>query len=234
VDFDDKSSWEYLFKMYWVFLKRKLSLTSDELTRAKNPWKGVDTIACKGESSAEHYDGNDHKGYSLDNSCAGLETNNSKRRKTNKQPALHNQDSITMERSGSDNSPYPLESTKWASKELLEFVAHMKDGNTSMLSQFDVEALLLEYIKKNNLRDPRQKCQIVCDSRLINLFGKVCVGHFEMLKLLESHFLVKESSSADDTFRVGVVNVVASKVEADGNYDNQLLLGSDKRRKTLT
>jgi hypothetical protein len=62
VDFDDKSGWEYLFKMYWVFLKEKLSLTSDELTRAKNPWKGVDTIACKGESSAEHYDGNDYKG----------------------------------------------------------------------------------------------------------------------------------------------------------------------------
>lgn len=226
MDFDDKSSWEYLFKMYWVFLKRKLSLTSDELTRAKNPWKGVDTIACKGESSAEHYDGNDYKGSSLDNSCAGLETNNSKRRKTKKHPALHNQDSITMERSGNDNSPYPLESTKWASKELLEFVAHMKDGDTSMLSQFDVQALLLEYIEKNSLRDPRRKCQIVCDSRLINLFGKVCVGHFEMLKLLESHFLV------DDIFRVGVVNVVASKVEADGNYDNQLLLGSDKRRKT--
>jgi hypothetical protein len=235
VDFDDKSSWEYLFKMYWVFLKGKLSLTLDELTRAKNPWKGVGTIACKGESLAEHYDGNDYKGSSLDNSCAGLETNNSKRRKTKKQPDLYNQDSIAMERSGSDNSAYPLgplESTKWASKELLEFVAHMKDGDTSMLSQFDVQALLQEYIKKNNLRDPCQKCQIVCDSRLINLFGRVRVGHFEMLKLLESHFLVKESSSADDIFKVGIVNVAASKVEADGNYDNQLLLGSDKRRKT--
>ncbi|KAG4153742.1 hypothetical protein ERO13_D03G011000v2 [Gossypium hirsutum] len=39
VDFDDKTSWEYLFKMYWVFLKEKLSLTLDELTKAKNPWK---------------------------------------------------------------------------------------------------------------------------------------------------------------------------------------------------
>ncbi|KAL4378071.1 hypothetical protein GQ457_02G013910 [Hibiscus cannabinus] len=39
VDFDDPTSWEYLFKMYWVFLKEKLSLTLDELTKAKNPWK---------------------------------------------------------------------------------------------------------------------------------------------------------------------------------------------------
>ncbi|XP_039062955.1 zinc finger CCCH domain-containing protein 44-like isoform X2 [Hibiscus syriacus] len=39
VDFDDPTSWEYLFKMYWVSLKEKLSLTLDELTKAKNPWK---------------------------------------------------------------------------------------------------------------------------------------------------------------------------------------------------
>ncbi|KAK8607482.1 hypothetical protein V6N13_053215 [Hibiscus sabdariffa] len=39
VDFDDPTSWEYLFKMYWVFLKEKLSLTLHELTKAKNPWK---------------------------------------------------------------------------------------------------------------------------------------------------------------------------------------------------
>ncbi|KAE8709506.1 hypothetical protein F3Y22_tig00110330pilonHSYRG00075 [Hibiscus syriacus] len=39
VDFDDPTSWEYLFKVYWVCLKEKLSLTLDELTKAKNLWK---------------------------------------------------------------------------------------------------------------------------------------------------------------------------------------------------
>ncbi|WZZ63809.1 hypothetical protein YC2023_075179 [Brassica napus] len=32
VDFDDKLSWEYLFKVYWLCLKEELSLTVDELT----------------------------------------------------------------------------------------------------------------------------------------------------------------------------------------------------------
>ncbi|XP_073220491.1 uncharacterized protein [Cicer arietinum] len=40
VDFDDKSSWEYLFKMYWMYLKGKLGLNFDEILRAENPWKG--------------------------------------------------------------------------------------------------------------------------------------------------------------------------------------------------
>ncbi|XP_012452501.1 uncharacterized protein LOC105774528 [Gossypium raimondii] len=39
VDFDDKTSWEYLFKVYWVLLKEKLALSLHELTNATNPWK---------------------------------------------------------------------------------------------------------------------------------------------------------------------------------------------------
>ncbi|PPD78896.1 hypothetical protein GOBAR_DD24179 [Gossypium barbadense] len=39
VDFDDKTSWEYLFKLYWVLLKEKLALSLHELTNATNPWK---------------------------------------------------------------------------------------------------------------------------------------------------------------------------------------------------
>ncbi|KAF5463038.1 hypothetical protein F2P56_018987 [Juglans regia] len=231
VDFDDKSSWEYLFKMYWIFLKGKLSLTLDELTRAKNPWKEAYAIAQKGGSSGELYDGIDEKASSFNNSCAALQTNNSRKRKAKELP-IFNKDSATKEKSGSDKDPHLLEGTIWASKELLEFVAHMKNGDTSVLSQFDVQALLLEYIRKNNLRDSRRKCQIVCDMRLINLFGKTRIGHLEMLKLLESHFLITKSSSADYILRAGVVNDTAGQVEADGNYDNQLLMGSDERHKT--
>ncbi|PHU25201.1 Zinc finger CCCH domain-containing protein 19, partial [Capsicum chinense] len=47
VDFDDKSSWEYLFKVYWMYLKEKLSLTQNELIQAKSPWKGSDAVHAK-------------------------------------------------------------------------------------------------------------------------------------------------------------------------------------------
>ncbi|XP_068343191.1 zinc finger CCCH domain-containing protein 44-like isoform X2 [Pyrus communis] len=192
VDFDDKSSWEYLFKVYWILLKGKLSLTLDDLFKAKNPWNEAAVMV-------------------------DLEATHSKR--SNKKPRTLDKD-------------LSVEDTVWASKELLEFVAHLRNGDTSVLSQYDVQALLVEYIKKNNLRDPRQKCQIICDSRLINLFGKECVGHFEMLKLLEFHFLIKESSKADNIISAGVVNTVGSQMEIDGNYDNQMMMGNDKRRKT--
>ena len=107
---------------------------------------------------------------------------------------------------------------------------HMKNGDKSVTSQFDVQALLLEYIKRNKLRDPRRKSQIICDSRLEYLFGKPRVGHFEMLKLLESHFLNKEDSQTDD-LQGSVVDSEASQLEVDGNTDTLMKVGKDRRRK---
>jgi hypothetical protein len=52
------------------------------------------------------------------------------------------------------------------------------------------------------------------------------VGHFEMLKLLEYHFLVKEKSPVDETTAGG------GQVGVAGNSDSQLGTGSDRRRKT--
>lgn len=233
VDFDDKSSWEYLFKVYWIYLKGKLSLTLEELTQAKNPWKGPGHMTRKSESSDELYDANNDKGSSSDGSSGHLEANTSRRRKTKKQMQfLIKDNSLNMGRSGDSKRICLPEGTGWASKVLLELVGHMKNGDISVLSQFDVQALLLEYIKRNNLRDPRRKSQIICDSRLRNLFGKARVGHFEMLKLLESHFLIKEHSRADDIMRGVVVDTVASQVDADGNNDAQLMMIKDKKRKT--
>ncbi|XP_050209121.1 zinc finger CCCH domain-containing protein 19-like [Mercurialis annua] len=240
VDFDDKTSWEYLFRDYWIDLKAKLSITVDELTRAKNPRKGDEpaksknsakgigsSVAPKEVSSGELYQVDDEKDASVDNG-GNMEANRSKRRKTRDQvKVLKKQKSLVREGSDVDEVT-PLTEGPWATKELLEFVAHMKNGDTSVVSQFDVQALLVEYIKRNNLRDPRQKSQIICDSRLRNLFGQPRVGHFEMLKLLENHFLIKEKSPADDGTREGVSDAIDSDGEAAGSSDSR----NDRRRKS--
>ncbi|KAJ4964357.1 hypothetical protein NE237_024296 [Protea cynaroides] len=231
VDFDNKNSWEYLFKDYWVDLKGKLSLTLDEVTQAGNFWKVSDALGQKEESSEEVYDANDDKGFSSDSSAGNREIRSSKRRKAKKRlKSTKDVDSSSAAGDRVEGAYIIPDSTAWASKELLEFVAHVKKGDTSVLSQFDAQALLVEYIKKNNLRDPHQKSQIICDSRLENLFGKARVGHFEMLKLLELHFRMKEDSHTDDVKR-GIVDTDGSHLEVD-DYDDALMkAGKDKRRK---
>ncbi|KAI3422919.1 uncharacterized protein J3R85_011539 [Psidium guajava] len=231
VDFDDKSSWEYLFKDYYTSLKERLSLTLEELSRAKNPWKGSDVASGKQESPDELYDANDDGGSGSDNSSRNAEVTVSKRRKAKKQSKSRNKERYSLTRSTqvSREDPSADDGVEWASKELLEFVMHMRNGDRSVLSQFDVQALLLEYIKSNKLRDPRRKSQIICDSRLQNLFGKPRVGHFEMLRLLESHFLMKEDT---DDLQGSVVDTDTSQIDVNGNSDASIKVVKEKRRKT--
>ncbi|XXG40194.1 hypothetical protein AAC387_Pa01g0973 [Persea americana] len=232
IDFDDKSNWEYLFKDYWLDLKGKLSITTEELTSAKNPSKGSGVSVLNEESSGDLYDANDDNGSSSDSSLGHSEGRNSATRKKSKKQSrsLTNEVSTPSVKKAVRNEGVSVSGdTEWASNELLDLVAHMKDGDKSVLSQYDVQALLLEYIKQNNLRDPRKKSQIICDSRLQNLFGKARVGHFEMLKLLECHFLIKDVP--DDT-QGGVSDGEAFYVEAESHSDAISKAGSDKRRRT--
>nr|XP_016514497.1 PREDICTED: zinc finger CCCH domain-containing protein 44-like isoform X1 [Nicotiana tabacum] len=264
VDFDDNSSWEYLFKVYWMYVKEKLSLTLGELIQAKSPCKESDAIAKRQRLPFGYrvaLDGKGTRGNSFDN--LGLKkskqlleppckdppsTENRKIAEPERlsvagctpqleltQPIeleLQSKDSLETEEASTSMGKSLTGRMEWASKELLELVAHMKNGATSALSHFDVQALLLEYIKRNNLRDPRQKSQIICDSRLKSLFGKPRVGHIEMLKLLEFHSLIKEGSQKSAFIPAGIVGTVTNHVEADDSIDSSFLKNKTKKRKS--
>ncbi|KAL2468454.1 zinc finger CCCH domain-containing protein 19 [Forsythia ovata] len=227
IDFDDRNSWEYLFKDYYIDLKSKQSLSSADIAEAKHPWKGS-----KQESPEAQIDADDDGGSGSDDSIESQKTSKSKRRKLKKRskPLTKEDESVSASVSTSNENISLSEDTEWATKELLEFVSHMRNGDVSALSQFDVQALLLEYIKRNKLRDPRRKSQIICDSRLGYLFGKPRVGHFEMLKLLESHFLMKKEKT--DEVQGSVVGTESNQLEVGGNADT--LARGVKGRKSKT
>ncbi|XP_010909493.1 uncharacterized protein [Elaeis guineensis] len=239
VDFDDRSSWEFLFKDYWLDLKGKLSLTLEELKRARTPQKDSSLISRNVESTDDLCDAKNDQQASSDSSSGHPEERISPRKneesifakKKGKKGSRKTTNKEGLAKEPENTGTSTCKDISWASDELLEFVAHMKDGDISELSQFDVQALLLEYIKRNNLRDRRRKSQIICDSRLENLFGKSRVGHFEMLKLLESHFLMKEASPLDtDDNQGGVVD--PDPMDVEGNSDASIMTTSDNRRKS--
>lgn len=79
IDFDDKSSFEYLFKDYLMDLKAKLSLSSDEIADAKCPRKGADVSASKQELSEAQLDNNGGGGSGSDASIETLEASKTKK-----------------------------------------------------------------------------------------------------------------------------------------------------------
>ncbi|KAL3629069.1 hypothetical protein CASFOL_027130 [Castilleja foliolosa] len=273
VDFDDETSWEYLFKVYWVILKQDLSLSLDELTQAKNPWKGVVTLGYKpllnaipnafsvkvsmSYSSADNMKLNKPHVETSRLQIDGLTTNNHVE-KLNKENGgdgpRPNKDTskqeTSMEKSFDDPRTEKLQddagttirdtekrcickhlnnkeskkpesclgTTEWATKDLLDFVAHMKNDDTSAISLSDVQTLLLDYINRNNLWNPRRRSQIICDPRLKRLFGKPRVGHIQMLKLLGFHFLINEESQKNSLIQAGFVSSVKTDMEVDESF----------------
>ncbi|KAG7015329.1 Zinc finger CCCH domain-containing protein 19, partial [Cucurbita argyrosperma subsp. argyrosperma] len=226
VDFDDKTSWEYLFKVYWVYLKEKLSLTVDELIRAKNSWKRSIIMDQKLAPSLLH-DGSIDKSHETHNS---FRSPKSQRKRPNRQQSSPNKFSSTVDVPSNSEGALFSGSTKWATTELMDFVAHLRNGDTTRLSPFDVQALLLEYVKKNNLRDPQQQSQINCDLRLTNLFGKSRIGHFEMLNLLQSHIHMKETA-ANNVTNTGA-GAVINPVESKEKYDCEVVDDCENKHKT--
>ncbi|KAL0904284.1 hypothetical protein M5K25_026374 [Dendrobium thyrsiflorum] len=226
-DFDDTDSFTYLFKAYWLDRKGKLLLTPEELNNARHPY----SVVPDEDSSDELYDVNEDQGSSSESSSDHKSNISSKKKVRSRLQALAVDKNPAKEVDG--GGTVMLQETVWASMELLELVAHMRNGDQSFISQFDVQALLLDYIKKYNLRDPRRKSQIICDLRLRNLFGKERVGHFEMLKLLESHFLSKEAPQVvEDGNQVETSdtdNKLTDDVEEDDTFARVV---TEKRRKS--
>ncbi|XP_022763175.1 zinc finger CCCH domain-containing protein 19-like isoform X2 [Durio zibethinus] len=233
VDFDDKSSWEYLFKDYWIDLKGRLSITSDELAQSKNPWKGSEYRSAKKESPNEPYGFNDGGGSGSDSSSGNAEVTVSKRRKTRSQTKSWKRggdlpNTVTARGEGASTD----ESAEWASKELLEVVMHMRNGDKSVLSRMELSQLILDYIQKHKLRDHQSKSYVICDLRLKNLFGKARVGHIEMLNLLDPHILFTKEDSQTDDLQGSVVDAEVNQLEADWNSDAFTKTVKDKKRKT--
>ncbi|PWN35692.1 SWIB-domain-containing protein [Meira miltonrushii] len=60
------------------------------------------------------------------------------------------------------------------------------------MPRYMITKQLWAYIKGNDLQNPENKRQIMCDSTLQSLFGKSTVDSFEMAKLISKHVSKKE------------------------------------------
>ncbi len=58
---------------------------------------------------------------------------------------------------------------------------------TSPLPRTQVVKKLWQYIKRHDLQDPKNRRNILADTKLKPVFGKNCVSMFEMTKLISKH-----------------------------------------------
>jgi len=224
VDFEDKETYEYLFKEYWLELKNNYSILVSLLDNGRIELKnGSDCNSTiqnhsNGEESdvdesdkASHssHEGFEHSPKIEDNQYKNIEFKETSKTNVNEEfssteTICKNMDLDKIHQPPNNDlnqekttccKEAPSTIEEWASRELKTFLKYMKEDISKPLTRFAVHKLLWMYIKEHKLQNPRKMSDIICDKQLRLIFEKESIGQFEMFKLLNRHFLTKEHSN---------------------------------------
>ncbi|KAH7685184.1 RNA polymerase I transcription factor UAF protein [Dioscorea alata] len=188
VDFNDTSTYEFLFKDYWEIVKEKEGLTLVDLHAATALLKSGESH--KNDSDLDNFPEEDliSEDDSLEDKCDEeiviFDDVKVKCRKA-KTP---------LKRSRSKKKTF----VGWGSKELLQFLGSVGKYTEQPLTQLDACEIVKDYIHEHNLFHPVQKKKVVLDENLYSLFRKRSLKLHKIYSLLESHFA--ENDDSDDEY----------------------------------
>ena len=116
----------------------------------------------------------------------------------------------------------------WGSTSLIWFLQSIGKDTSKEMTQYDVCEIVNQYVRDNNLFDPKKKRRVVCDDKLHSLFGKKSIVRMRIYELLEPHFTEnrEDSSSSDDDD-----DVLPSKSE--GEQGGAMALAKCKKQKAV-
>lgn len=86
----------------------------------------------------------------------------------------------------------------WGSRQLIEFLDSIGKDTSKQISQYDVTAIINDYVNRNNLLHPSKKKRIVCDESLHFIFGRKAINRNKIYELLGAHFAENQYESDDD------------------------------------
>ncbi|KAJ0975042.1 hypothetical protein J5N97_017007 [Dioscorea zingiberensis] len=188
VDFNDTSTYEFLFKEYWEIVREKEGLTLTDLHAAAALLKSGRNY--KTESDLDNLPEEDlisEDDYLEDKNDDGIVVFDDMKGKCHKTKT-------PLKRNRSKKKTF----IGWGSKELLQFLASVGKNTAQPLTQLDACEIVKDYIHEHNLFHPDKKKKVVSDGNLYSLFRKRSLKLHKIYSLLESHFA--ENEDPDDEF----------------------------------
>ncbi|XP_020579316.1 uncharacterized protein At5g08430-like isoform X1 [Phalaenopsis equestris] len=240
VDFDDRNTWEFLFKDYWPIVKRQEGLTKENVRYAdaliNRFYKGnnLSDSDVSSEDLIEVSDSEDNCGNEAHH-LVDLKWKMARRSTAKKKMKSNN-----------------IKFVGWGSTELVKFLADLGKEIKEPLEKFDVCEIVRDYILSNGLVhiDQRGRKYAISDSKLHRLVRRRKFKLSRLYTLLESHFAssdgsLDEFSSAEEVVyaksrkrkrttrcdsKVTCLSKVRcdSKLKPDRHHHNVLLLETPK------
>ncbi|XP_077224616.1 uncharacterized protein At5g08430-like isoform X3 [Tasmannia lanceolata] len=195
IDFADRETYEFLFKEYWELLKEKEGLSLEDLHKA-------DELLKKGENREDGFSSD------KDEEAVISDVDDMDNEIDDRVPIVEEYEgqSLWMKRTLKRINSRKEAFIGWGSKKLIEFLTSIGKNTEEPASPFEVCEIIQDYIRENNLIDPRKKKKVLCDARLHSLFGRKSVNRLKIPNLLEGHFIenqISESESEDENVSMG-------------------------------
>ncbi|KAK8961170.1 hypothetical protein KSP40_PGU011250 [Platanthera guangdongensis] len=184
IDFDDRNTWEFLFKDYWPIVKRKEGLTLENVRYADallnrvdkcKDWSDPDASSEQLEEVSESDDNCDSEGHPLVALKWKSDTNGTTRKK------------LKLSKS---------KFVGWGSVDLLKFLSVLGEKTNEPLEKYDVYEIVRNYILSNDLihLDKRGRKYASSDSALYCLVRRRKFKLSRLYTLLEKHFASSDCS----------------------------------------
>ncbi|KAI7747417.1 hypothetical protein M8C21_003007 [Ambrosia artemisiifolia] len=190
VDFNNRDTYETLYKEYWEIINETEKLTLEDLLTAKTKLK-----------SGKNYDSDKHDD-SDEYQCSDSEENEEmkphgsrKKLKRSKPEPLAKKvkTKVKKEVKGKSNKE---EFMGWGSTRVIEFLTYLGKDTSIALSQRELENIVKRYSTENNLI---QKNKIVeCDEWLRSIFKRKTIRMNRIYDSLETHLAENQVSSDED------------------------------------
>ncbi|TVU19437.1 hypothetical protein EJB05_35587 [Eragrostis curvula] len=188
-DFNDRETYEFLFKDYWEIVKDKEGLTLDKLEEAYSFLKrglnckqaDLEKVPDEERHSDSDFLGNSDEGD--DELCSPSYSNGSSKKIK----------SLLKEGKSKKNGYLG-----WGSEALIEFLASLGKDTSKSLDQFRAAEAVKDYIRQNGLMPKDKKKLVICDDKLKCLFRKSKLKFNRIPSLLKKH-ITENMTSEDET-----------------------------------
>ncbi|CAL4900850.1 unnamed protein product [Urochloa decumbens] len=178
-DFNDRATYEFLFKEYWEIVRDKEGMTLDKLEQAYAILKRGQN--CKQDPDLEKLPDEERNS---DDEFVGQSDDSDEELSSR---AKLNGTAVKIRSFLKGGKSTRNGFVGWGSKELIEFLSSIGKDTSETLDQFRVAEVVKEYIRQKDLLQKDKKKLVICDDKLQPLFRKSKVKYNRIYYLLENH-----------------------------------------------
>lgn len=194
VDFNDRDTYECLFKEYWELMKKREGLTAEHVHKASNLLKKGRNYNCGFNSNEIELSEEDTDEGEISSDYEELVYTEDEHAMVRKCKRRKQKLGSTRKKMKSSNKEF----NGWGSKPLIDFLSKIGKYTSKKLTQHDVASIITAYCKENKLFHPQKKKRILCDAKLQSVFGRKTMNVNSVNKHLTAHFAENMEESSED------------------------------------